>query len=118
MSVSAAHADAFYAEALRAGQVWAIRDESGFPAPRTPAGRAMPFWSARSRAVQVIETVDDYAAFEPVPLTLEQWRNRWLPGLAEDGLRVGLNWSGARAVGYDLAPHEVERNLAARTRRD
>jgi hypothetical protein len=113
MSVSAAQADAFYREVLRTGQVWAIRDEGGFPAPQTPEGRAMPFWSAHSRAVKVIENVDAYHGFEPVQLTLDEWRARWLPGLAEDGLRVGLNWSGARAVGYDFDPRDVEQHLAA-----
>lgn len=116
MSVSAAQAEAFYQETLRTGQVWAIRDGGGFPAPQTPEGRAMPFWSARSRAVKVIENVDAYKGFEPVPLTLDEWRSRWLPGLAGDGVRVGLNWSGVRAVGYDFDPRDVERNLAARLR--
>ena len=114
MSVSAAQAEAFYKEVLRRRQVWAIRDEGGFPAPQTPEGRAMPFWSARSRAVKVIENVDAYNGFEPVQLALDAWRSRWLPGLAEDGIRVGLNWSGARAIGYDLDPRDVERSLAAR----
>ena len=117
MSVSAAQAEAFYQEVLRLGQVWAIRDEAGFPAPMTPEGRAMPFWSARSRAIKVIENVDAYEGFEPVGLTLDEWRRRWLPGLAKDGIRVGLNWSGARAVGYDLDPDAVEDNLAARLKR-
>lgn len=35
-------------------------------------------------------------------------------GLAKDGVRVGLNWSGARAIGYDLEPRDVELALAAR----
>lgn len=116
MSVSAAQAEAFYREVLRIRQVWAIRDEGGFPAPQTPEGRAMPFWSARSRAVKVIENLDAYNGFEPVQLALDEWRNRWLPGLAKDGIRVGLNWSGARAVGYDVDPRDVEHSLAARLR--
>jgi len=118
MSVSAAQAEAFYQEILRAGQVWAIRDEAGFPAPLTPEGRAMPFWSARSRAVKVIQNVDACEGFEPVKLTLDEWRSRWLPGLAKDGIRVGLNWSGARAVGYDLDPDDVEENLSVRLQVD
>jgi len=118
MSVSAAQAEAFYQEVLRTGQVWAIRDEAGFPAPLTPEGRAMPFWSARSRAVKVVQNVDAYERFEPVQLTLDEWRGRWLPGLAKDGIRVGLNWSGARAVGYDLDPDDVEVNLSARLQLD
>jgi uncharacterized protein DUF2750 len=116
MSVSAAQADAFYREVLARAEVWAIRDEGGFPAPQTPKGRAMPFWSARSRAETVIESVPAYEGFEPVPLTLDEWRSRWLSRLSKDGLRVGLNWSGSKATGFDLDPEDVERNLAARER--
>jgi hypothetical protein len=114
VSVAAAQADAFYREVLRAGHVWAIRDEDGFPAPQASQDRAMPFWSKRSRAAKVIENVEAYSGFDPVPLALDEWRSRWLPGLAKDGIRVGLNWSGSRATGYDLTPEEVEANLAAR----
>lgn len=114
MSVSAAQADAFYMEVLREGCVWAIRDSGGFPAPQTPDGRAAPFWSLRSRAIKVIQSVEAYAGFEAVELPLDEWRVRWLPGLAGDGLLVGLNWSGPGATGYDIPPDQVERNLAAR----
>ena len=107
-------ADVFYTEVLREGRVWAIRDAEGFPAPQTPEGRAMPFWSLRSRAERVITTVDAYADFELIELSLDAWRSRWLPGLENDGLRAGLNWSGMNAVGFDVEPAAVERSLAAR----
>lgn len=118
MSVSAAQAEAFYQVVLRAGEVWAIRDEAGFPAPLTPESRAMPFWSARSRAMKVIQNVDAYEGFEPVQLALGEWRTRWLPGLTRDGIRVGLNWSGERAVGYDFDADDVEANLSVRLKND
>jgi hypothetical protein len=114
MSTSAAQADAFYREVLEHQIVWGIKDETGFPAPETPEGRAMPFWSLRSRAERIVGSVPAYGRFEVVPLLLDDWRGRWLPGLERDGLRVGLNWSGASATGYDLAPTEVEHNLVAR----
>lgn len=114
MSASAAQAEAFYTEALRNREVWGIKDAGGFPAPQTPEGRAMPFWSLESRASKIIESVAAYDGFEPVAIPLDDWRSKWLPGLANDGLRVGLNWSGAGATGYDLLPEDVERNLTAR----
>ena len=48
-----------------------------------------------------------------VEIQLLDWRSRWLPGLDQDQLLVGLNWSGDRATGYDIRPAEVERHLAA-----
>ena len=114
MSVSAAHASAFYAEAAEHHCVWGIRDRDGFPAPLNGDGeRTMPFWSLRSRAERVVSTVAAYAGFEVVEVPLEAFLTRWLPGLERDGLRVGLNWSGSRATGYDLAPSDVLTQLEA-----
>ena len=116
VSSSAAQAHAFYAEVLDRGEVWAIRDGNGYPAPEADGRRAMPFWSSRARAQRIIDTVEAFRGFQPVALTLQEWRARWIPGLLADGLLVGLNWSGARATGYDVAPDDVERNLMARRR--
>lgn len=114
MTASAAQAAAFYDEARRGHAVWTIRDANGIPAPiNTDGVRSMPFWSMRSRADRVIHHVDAYAASEPVEVSLDEFRQRWLPGLARDGLLVGLDWAGTRATGYDLTPEGLERNLDA-----
>ena len=74
----------------------------------------MPFWSMRSRAEGIVTRVPAYAGFEVVELPLDEWPSRWLPGLQRDGVRVGLNWTGERATGFDLSAEDVETNLAAR----
>lgn len=118
MSVAAAQADAFYREFLADGVVFTVRDAGGFPAPVNGSGqRTQPFWSKRSRAQRIVDTVADYRDFEVVEIDGERWRERWLPGLEADGILVGLNWSGRGATGYDLTTADVERNLAARARR-
>ena len=115
VSFAAAQADTFYTEILAEQTVWAVCDVEGFPAPLNGDGqRSMPFWSKRSRAQKVIDTVAAYTAFEPTPIPLSEWRDRWLPGLAADGLLVGLNWSGAAATGYDLTPGDAQTALHAR----
>jgi hypothetical protein len=107
MSLAAAHAAAFYREVAASGRVWTIRDSGGFPAPRGDGPRAMPFWSSRDRAELIIKAVPTYASFTPVELQLGEFLERWLPGLDRDKLRVGLNWSGDRATGYDVDPSFV-----------
>ena len=114
MSVSAAQADAFYREVVEHSTVWGVRDAQGFPAPETPEGRTMPFWSLRSRADGIVAEIPAYAGFDVVGLPLDEWRARWLPGLQRDGIRVGLNWSGDNATGFDLAAEDVEHNMASR----
>ena len=74
----------------------------------------MPFWSLKSRAERIVANVPAYAGFEVVSMPLGEWRSRWLPGLRRDGIRVGLNWSGANATGFDLLAEDVERNFVAR----
>ncbi|WP_238338121.1 DUF2750 domain-containing protein [Pedococcus badiiscoriae] len=102
----------FYEEVTKHGSVWAIRDAYGFPAPLNGDGaRAMPFWSLRSRAERVVGSVPAYEGFEVVELRLEEFVSRWLPGLDRDATRVGLNWSGAGATGYDVASSDVASRL-------
>ena len=114
MSVSAAHASEFYDESLREAAAWGVRGVDGFPAPRNSDGvRAMPFWSLRTRVERIIATVDAYAGLEPVEIPLQEFRDRWLPGLESDGLLVGLNWSGSRATGFDVTPADVAARFAA-----
>lgn len=113
MSQAASQAAAFYRDVSRDGRLWTIKDDGGFPAPVTPSGRAMPFWSSRSRAERIVAAVPAYKSFVVVEVTWDEFRDRWLPGLERDGLRVGVNWSGSKAVGYDLLPSEVRRVVEA-----
>ena len=112
MSVAAAQASAFYREAILEGAVWTIRDDGGFPAPMNSSKRRVqPFWSKDSRARKVIENVSAYAGFATHKVTLRDFLYKWLPGLERDGLEVGLNWSGDKAVGYDVPPARVRERL-------
>lgn len=73
----------------------------------------MPFRSSRERVERVISNVAAYRGFEPFEIDLAAFMSRWLPGLARDGLMVGVNWSGNRATGYDVEPNGVLAALAA-----
>ena len=113
MSQAASQAWAFYREVARTRLLWTIRDDDGFPAPKTEAGRAMPFWSSRSRVERVIATVPSYSGFRPAEVPWAEFCSRWIPGLTRDGVRVGVNWSGPRARGYDLEPEDVRSSVEA-----
>jgi hypothetical protein len=75
--------------------------------------RTQPFWSSRSRVEKIIATVAAYEGFEPVEITLDAFLEKWLPGLERDGFRVGVNWSGPHATGYDIEPRVIRRALEA-----
>lgn len=69
---------------------------------------------AKPRAERVVFTMPAYQGMEPYEISLDELRQRWLPGLSRDHSMVGLNWSDDQATGYDLEPEDVERNLAYR----
>ncbi|WKL55843.1 DUF2750 domain-containing protein [Asticcacaulis sp. ZE23SCel15] len=115
MSISSINADAFIVQIIKDGRVWGIRDKDGFPASTNMSGEtAMPFWSSNRRAQTIIEKVPAYSGFEPEPIELPEFIDRWLPGLEKDGLYCGLNWTGSRATGYDLTPAQVLARITAR----
>lgn len=110
MSQAASQAAAFYSEVAETGRVWTVRDADGFLAPIGGSGqRSMPFWSSLARVDRITKRVPAYAGFQPVELSLKEFTEKWLSGLEKDGLRVGLNWTGPRATGYDLEPGTVRR---------
>ena len=112
MSQSASQASSFYKEVAINLMVWTVKDGGGFPAPINSEGkRVQPFWSSLSRAQNIIKNVSAYSKFEPVEISWEEFSIKWVPGLSRDGLLVGVNWSGNSAIGYDIEPEEVMKNI-------
>ncbi|MCA2223484.1 DUF2750 domain-containing protein [Nonomuraea sp. NEAU-L178] len=110
MSQSGAQAAAFFRDVASHRTVWTVQDDNGCPTPMMPSGRrSMPFWSSLSRVKKIIKTVPVYGAMEPREIGVDEWVREWLPELKTDGLLIGINWSGARAVGWDF---EVDHVLA------
>jgi hypothetical protein len=109
MSQSSLHANAFYKDVAKNRKVWSIRDKGGVPAPKGDVGkRAMPFWSTIQRAQKVVANSEAYSGFDTFELSWDVFRDKWLVGLEQDGLLVGVNWSGQTAVGYDVEPATVK----------
>jgi diacylglycerol kinase len=112
MGQSASQAKAFYSEVEAKGVVYTIRDEGGYPAPISSQGvRAMPFWSSESRVQKIISSVEAYKNFEPVEVEVSHFHQYWLNELEAKNQKVGINWSGAKATGYDLEPMVLKKWL-------
>jgi hypothetical protein len=113
MGQSASQAHAFYRDVALSRKLWSCRDEQGFPQPKTSfEGRAQPFWSSLSRVEKIIKTVPAYGVFVPYELTWEEFLSVWVPDLNSCGVKVGVNWSGKNAVGYDMVADDVVRNVS------
>ncbi len=83
------------------------------PANTRFSGRAQPFWSSRTRVERIIKNVPAYGGFEPFAVSWKEFCEKWVPGLTRDGLKVGVNWSGKQAVGYDLEAERVQLAIQA-----
>lgn len=114
MSQSASQAWAFYREVARERAVWTLEDAEGYPTPKNSEGTyVLPMWSSRSRAERIIKNVPVYSAFEPALFSWELFRDTVVPDLEEKEMKVGVNWSGQRLVGYDIEPASVVRSVEA-----
>jgi len=112
MTQAASQAWAFYRDVAKNQEVWTIRDDGGFPAPKRHDGkRSQPFWSSLSRVEKIIKTVPAYAGFEPYEISWVDFCQAWVPSMTDDGLLVGVNWSGKKALGYDLEPKQVQESV-------
>jgi hypothetical protein len=112
MGQSASQAAVFYRDVAKNLRLWTCRDEQGFPQPKTSfGGRAQPFWSSLSRVQRIIKTVPAYGIFEPYELTWTEFETVWVPDLQANGVKVGVNWSGKGATGYDIDPDDVVANV-------
>ena len=119
MSQAASQAAAFYRDVAKNLKLWTICDDQGYPAPLKAGGqRAMPFWSTLSRVKRIIKSVPAYGVFEPEELSWDTFVEKFVPDLKEHSMLVGVNWSGPRAVGYDLEPDDVVANVTHYARSD
>lgn len=77
----------------------------------TDGTRSLPFWSTWARAQRATKVWGHGLRVESMPL--DTWRDRELADYARDGLKIGINWSGPRLVGWDFTSMEVLNRLAA-----
>ncbi len=113
MTQAASQAAGFYRDVSKSRKVWTVCDDQGYPAPLTADGRrAMPFWSSLSRVQRIVKNVPAYGSFEPEEISWTAFVEEFAPDLKEHQMLVGVNWSGPKALGYDLEPDDLVANVS------
>ncbi|MBU2886634.1 DUF2750 domain-containing protein [Gilvimarinus agarilyticus] len=88
------NADRLIVESIESGCVWGLEGPDGWAlcdSDRYQDTDVMPLWSDRDLAAAVC--VDEWKIYKPVAIALEELLEEWLPGMHDDVLLVGLNWT-------------------------
>lgn len=105
----------FVARVAEGQVVWALEGPDGVIAFEANADEVegdvdiLPFWSDAAYARRAAEQVDEAEVTE---VALFDFLFRWLPGMADDGVLAGTNWSGDLA-GKEVEPLELQDEILA-----
>ena len=117
MSDSHRAAHAFYREVARSGRVWVLQhvEHHQLPILAVHGHEVTPVWSSETRLKKVRPRLGPRLQIEhrPKEVAWEGFRDVLVPGLDAEGVLLGLNWSGQKAVGYDLAGASVVQAVEA-----
>lgn len=105
--------DRFVQRVSASREVWGLKNAQGWActastADGTEERSVMPFWSDRAYARQCAK--EDWCDYDPTPIPLGLFLERWLPGMAADGCLVGTNWN-AQLCGHEIEPLELKREF-------
>jgi uncharacterized protein DUF2750 len=68
----------------------------------------MPFWSDRAYAARA--AINEWAAYEPASIPLDEFIDSWLKGMHENGSLVGTNWDRENC-GMEIAAADLAQEL-------
>jgi hypothetical protein len=112
MSAASTHASQFYEQVVRDGKVFTFTEDGAYVVFRPDEFEVIPFWSSRSRMTRIQEVHVQYAHLAIDEMSFDEFRVKTLEQLEKENIRVGLNWSGAKLVGYDISVKELRKCLA------
>lgn len=106
MSVAALHYHKFADQVAREQRVFTFTRDDELLVYPVRGNQVVPFWSSQSRMETVLERFPKYRAFTVTEMSLGEFYD-WLKQLEEEGILVGVNWSGRRLAGYDSTVADV-----------
>ena len=102
-----ANYDVFLADAIATGCVWGLESAEGWalcPSVSNEEIEVMPFWSQPEYAQ--VHCKEEWSTYKPVPISLEELLDEWLPGMHEDVIMVGVNWT-RNMDGIEIEPLDL-----------
>lgn len=101
-----------FIEGIKAsGEVWGVTTPEGWvvcDSEEYEETDVIPFWSNSEDAKA--QCADEWAEYEVKSISLAVFAERWLTGMAEDGVLVGPNWN-AEMEGLEVEPEAIAEQL-------
>jgi hypothetical protein len=98
----------FLERAISEGTVWYLATPEGgvttLVSDEDDTVSVYPFWSDASYARRAAKA--SLPGTEPTPVAFADFLRAWLPGMSDDGHRVGPNWTGD-LVGWEVQPNTL-----------
>lgn len=110
MTIAAAQYAKFKEEIVNEGYVYTFTENRNFLVFPVNRHEVIPFWSSRKRLEKIQEEHPKYQKYEISQMDFEMFYN-WLPQLAQDKIHIGVNWSGAKLLGYDVPAADLKEGL-------
>ncbi|MCG8586689.1 MAG: DUF2750 domain-containing protein [Pirellulales bacterium] len=106
-------ADEFVKTVVAQGEAFVFQSGTDYPIFPMHGAEVMPFWSSRELARQVQQHHAEYADFKVARVDFDQFFHTMLPEMADQGVLIGLNWSGQELLGFDQSAEDLIDALAA-----
>ena len=111
--VAGAHAHKFFRDVAKTNSVWTVGLGDNPVTVESNGVRVQPLWSSRSRVVKIIANVKAYSGCTVLGIKWNELERLWLDLLVQDGVLLGLNWSGPSANGYEMPASLVAQSVKA-----
>jgi hypothetical protein len=110
MSTAAVQYDKFGEEAVAEERVFTFTDAGELLVYQVHSGETVPFWSSRSRLEGIQRRLPRYRDWQITEIPFaEFWRR--LDQLERERVHVGVNWSGEKLTGYNVAVEDLREGL-------
>lgn len=78
----------FVFRAVKSEELWTLADDNGFVLSDCDNEKSIPVWPHEEFAQEWIK--GDWAQCKPMRIGVMAWREKWLPGLAEDNVVISV----------------------------
>lgn len=93
--------------------IWTLQDTDGCVMLTTEEEDCIPMWPSEESAE--LWAVDDWKDCQPLAIPLNEWQERWVPGMEEDDLFVAV-FPMQQDLGVVVPPYEVNERLTPKKR--